>query len=124
MPINHKYKLVFVHIPRTAGRSLICTLNMELPPGDKHEKVSWYKYYYPDYTTFTVIRSFKDRKKSAKNHWKWDDKFDYNNEWFIDKPVDYKLRYEHLQQDLNAMLADLNIKKRKLKRYNPDTGLC
>ena len=104
-----------VHIPRTGGRAVQQVLDMEVEKGDKHMKVSWYKKKYPHYRMFTIIRSFRDRMKSARNHHKDDALFYKNNRYFLDDGPVYKIRYEYLEQDLNIFLEGLGIGKVYLK---------
>lgn len=63
MPVCHKRKLAFCHIPRTGGVSITDTLKMEIP--DRHFKASWYRENYPDYYLFATQRSYEDRIRSA-----------------------------------------------------------
>jgi hypothetical protein len=133
MPIDYKRKLAFCHIPRTGGVSITNGLDMMVV--DRHYKASWYRDHFPDYTLFTVIRNYPDRIKSAYG-WEipegglttWDDIISdrqakgLNNvslmtlpdEYYLDVDVDYKLRFEFLNDDLNDMLIKLGHDKVKL----------
>jgi hypothetical protein len=140
MPVCHKRKLAFCHIPRTGGVSVNTALRMQII--DKHYPASWYRENFSDYTLFTIIRPYEDRVKSAlgwripeRRKHKWDD-FDTlvsellelgdknlglmlkPNEYFLDCKVDYQLRHDHLQDDLNDMLKKLGHKPVKLQRFN------
>lgn len=129
MPICKERKLAFCHIPRTGGVS-ICN-GLKLYVKDKHFPASYYREHYPDYTLFATLRPYEERIISTFGGVVpevWERKvssFDKlvahvkargadniglmlkPNEYFLDCEVDYLLRYEHLQDDLNAMLRKL-----------------
>ena len=134
MPICHKRKIAFCHIPRTGGVSIVVGLDMEVP--DYHYKASWYRENYPDYYLFTTLRSYKDRESSAFG---WDvPEYNYDelinakyqkgqrnlglmlrpNEYFLDVEVDCILRFEKLNSDLNKMLGRLGQSSVTLKPCN------
>jgi len=121
MPVCHRRKLVFCHIPRTAGVSIVRALNLKVI--DKHYPASFYRENFPDYTLFTVIRSDADRLESAtyarnSNVQSSDALMCKTNDYFLDCDVDFTLRFEHLQEDLDAMLTKLKIKPVKLQHTN------
>ncbi|HEX7015531.1 MAG TPA: class I SAM-dependent methyltransferase [Cyclobacteriaceae bacterium] len=121
MPVCHRRKLAFCHIPRTAGVSIVRALKLEVI--DKHYPASFYRNNFPDYTLFTVIRSDEDRIESATYARKGDAPVRESlmckpNSHFLDCEVDYTLRFEHLQEDLNAMLSELKIPPVKLQHTN------
>src|SRR5690606_4897197 len=121
MPVCHRRKLAFCHIPRTAGVSIVRALKLEVI--DKHYPASFYRNNFPDYTLFTVIRSNEDRIESATYARKGDAPVRESlmckpNSHFLDCEVDYTLRFEHLQEDLNAMLSELKIPPVKLQHTN------
>jgi hypothetical protein len=130
MPISDKMKLAFCHVPRTGGYSICSCLNLNVI--DKHYPASWYREHFPDYRLFAVWRSYENRIKSAygwmlpddlKPRFKDFDTFVFDrirkgkknglmikpNDHFIDCEVDYLLRFEHLQKDLDAMLIELGF---------------
>ena len=70
--ISHKYKCIFIHIPKTAGTTIENLLIDRLVPiagGSSHEKISYYKKKYPhqfnDYYKFSCVRNPWDRIVSA-----------------------------------------------------------
>ena len=140
MPVCHKHRLAFCHIPRTGGVSVCNGLELEIV--DKHFPASWYRKNFPNYTLFTIVRPYEERIKSALG-WKIPENrkheadtfpllvelikqrgFDNSglmvkpNEYFLDCDVDFVIRYEHLQNDLDKMLEQLGLKKVKLIRCN------
>lgn len=146
MPACNRLKLAFCHIPRTGGVSVVHSLNMEVK--EKHRPVSWMRERYPGYTLFTILRPWEDRIKSAhawnpephlgvplnafvkarmlQNRDKGESDLNaqrrgvmtFPNEYFLDAPVDYTLRFEHLQEDLDAMLRELGHPLIKITHVN------
>lgn len=115
MPIDRIKKLAFCHIPRTGGVSISNALKLEVM--DKHYPASFYREMFPDYTLFATLRTYEDRVKSVYG---WNEDLSSTaishenvglmrkpNEYFLDCEVDYLLRFEHLQEDLNKMLTAL-----------------
>ena len=67
MTINHEKKLIFIHMPKSAGTSIVKVLGVENAYMDRtvEEYKEHYKNYWYEYTKFTVIRDPIDRFKSA-----------------------------------------------------------
>lgn len=67
MTINHKKKLIFIHIPKNAGTSIIKAMGIKNLYMDKtiEEYKEHYRDYWNKYTKFTVIRDPIDRFISA-----------------------------------------------------------
>ena len=67
MTINHEKKLIFIHIPKNAGTSIIKAMGVENLHMDKtiEEYKEHYQEYWNDYTKFTSIRDPIDRFISA-----------------------------------------------------------
>ncbi len=138
MPVNSSLKLAFCHIPRTGGVSVTNALEM-FGVKDKHFKAS-YRNNYPNYKLFTIIRTYDDRIKSAfgwkvpahHNHPNIESLVEQTkklasenislmlkpNEYFLDCEVDFMIRFEHLEDDLNAMLTGMGHKTVKLIKIN------
>jgi hypothetical protein len=135
MPVCHHRKLAFCHIPRTGGVSVSNALKMEVK--DKHFPASWYREKYPDYKLFTIKRDYKERIRSAFGHkpmhgMNLDELVEHVNlkgyanislmlqpeEHFLDVPVDFELRFEFLQSDLDEMLIELGFDTVKLIQCN------
>ena len=74
--ISHKYKCIFIHIPRTAGSSVEHWINGENQwkshPREKHLLASqakkMYQEYWDDYFKFSIVRNPWDRKVSMLKH--------------------------------------------------------
>src|SRR5690606_21889116 len=121
MPVCHRRKLAFCHIPRTGGVSIVRALKLEVI--DKHYPASFYREKFPDYTLFSVLRAHDDRVNSAHGWKPYTDNGNFGlmtkpNEYFLDCDVDYLLRFDHLEEDLNAMLAKEGFKPVKLQHTN------
>lgn len=74
--ISHKYKCIFIHVPRTGGSSIETALAGRRVPfkefrGEKHLTASnakkLYSEYWDDYFTFTIVRNPWDRVVSHYN---------------------------------------------------------
>lgn len=139
MPICEKRKIAFCHVPRTGGVSVCNALGLKIV--DRHNPASWYRENYPDYFLFTVLRNYDDRIKSTFG-WKNEEAYGQRdldtlveqvknrnpedhtglmlkpNEFFLDCPVDYTIRFEHLQQDFDKMMEKLGFETVLLIKCN------
>lgn len=142
--ISHKYKFIFVHIPKSAGTSITDGLSdCELIHPFYHEKLSTLrKQCAPDYFAFTSIRNVYDRLISMvwSRYGKWDEELFYKlvtlhsdevkdgASWspahvhkYLDGKINFKIRFDHLEEDWSALLDALQLEYRKLphKKLNP-----
>jgi hypothetical protein len=135
MPVCHTRKIAFCHIPRTGGVSVCNAMKLEVK--DRHFKASWYRENFPDYKLFTITRDYEHRIKSTFGY-----KDAYGKSldelvehvklkgfdniglmlrpeaYFLDVPVDYVLRFEFLQEDLDKMLIELGFETVRLIQCN------
>ena len=152
--VDHKNKLIFIHVPRTAGNAVCRAFpDMEFetaPARNTHTKASKIRRILGDdiwnsYTTFSVVRHPLERMMS---HALWEPvlrknrgqgyAFDYADPtpwskrkypiWqaapissFLNEPVDYILRHESLQDDLDEMLEDIGLDPVEIPLYNNNT---
>jgi hypothetical protein len=70
--INHKYKCIFIHIPKTGGTTIENILREQKTPkpkGSSHKTIAFYKKKYPsefkNYFKFACVRNPWDRLVSA-----------------------------------------------------------
>lgn len=145
MPVCHKRKLVFCHIPRTGGVSVCKSMNLEIK--DRHEPVSWLRQKYPGYKIFSIYRPYRDRVSSAIG-WSIPEKRKpfkgtfkelvdefvtrkyptptgnktglmlYPNDYYLDQPVDFLLQFCDIENGINKMLRHLNLEEIKLIQSN------
>ncbi|ELR97924.1 sulfotransferase family 2 domain-containing protein [Gloeocapsa sp. PCC 73106] len=71
---NHKYKCIFVHIPKTAGTSLGKTIFEDRDPSVSHSDAFYYQVFdtklFKEYFKFTFVRNPWDRLVSSYNYFK------------------------------------------------------
>ncbi|HOZ82654.1 MAG TPA: sulfotransferase family 2 domain-containing protein [Niabella sp.] len=91
--ITHDYKLIYIHIPKCAGRSITDMFNQRFD----HCTAQYYQNEYPrqfkQYDVFTIVRNPYDRYVSMwnyiKNH-RRHQKEDIYNQYFDDDRYDFK----------------------------------
>ena len=76
MPISDKHKVIFIHIPKNAGTSIVEAMEMY---DEGHHKFDYYQKNYPDkwetYTKIAVIRNPLDRTVSNYEYSKLDESY-------------------------------------------------
>lgn len=65
MMINHNKKLIFIHVPKTAGNSVKPVFGMK---GHFHGRAKWITQALPDYFSFAFVRNPWDRCVSAYHY--------------------------------------------------------
>lgn len=125
--VNEKLKLAFVHIPKTAGMSIGKALGVE-----GHHPCSYYRSKHKGCIVFCVMRGHIERLVSSHNYHERNKdtiKFFKNSlslqskplDYWLDRPCDYYLRFEKLQEDFDSMMDDLGHDRIKLERVNENT---
>lgn len=70
--ITHDYKLIFIHVPKCAGRSICDIFNQRFDHFTLMYYEKDYQHYYPEYNAFAIVRNPYDRYVSMyhyiKNH--------------------------------------------------------
>ena len=123
MTINHKKKLIFVHIPKNAGTSIIKAMGVENLYMDK--TIKEYKEHYGDYWNkykkFTVVREPIDRFISAYKFARMDESgwFSATGEEGLEKHHHYELCNE---MNINEYISYLYKNPEKFNRWiSPQT---
>jgi hypothetical protein len=118
MTINHEKKLIFIHIPKNAGTSIIKAMGVENLYIDKtiEEYKENYKDYWKKYQKFTVIRDPIDRFTSAY-------KFARMNEsgWFSATGEEGLTKHDHYdicnQMNINEYIEHIYNHPKELNRW-------
>ena len=123
MTINHEKKLIFIHIPKNAGTSIIKALGVENLCMDK--TIEQYKEHYGDYWNeykkFTVVREPIDRFISAYKFARMDESgwFSATGEEGLEKHHHYELCNE---MNINEYVSYLYKNPEKFNRWiSPQT---
>ena len=123
MTINHEKKLIFIHIPKNAGTSIIKALGVENLYMDK--TIEQYKEHYGDYWNeykkFTVVREPIDRFISAYKFARMDESgwFSATGEEGLEKHPHYKFCNE---MNINQYVSYLYKNPEKFNRWiSPQT---
>lgn len=123
MTINHEKKLIFIHIPKNAGTSIIKAMGVENLYMDK--TIEQYKEHYGDYWNeykkFTVVREPIDRFISAYKFARMDESgwFSATGEEGLEKHHHYELCNE---MNINEYISYLYKNPEKFNRWiSPQT---
>ena len=140
--INHKYKVIFVHVNKTGGVSIATTLRMKQiychdPSSEINKQVG--NNVWNDYFKFSFVRNpfdkivsqyhfnrhlFGFKNSTFKEYIKaWSEGkkiswFPQLNLWYIDKKLDFIGRFENLQEDFNVVCDKIGIPHKKLPHKN------
>ena len=108
MTINHEKKLIFIHIPKNAGTSIIKAMGVENLYMDKtiEEYKEHYGDYWNEYKKFTVVREPIDRFISAYKFARMDESgwFSATGEEGLEKHHHYELCNEMNINEYNSYL--------------------
>jgi hypothetical protein len=123
MTINHEKKLIFIHIPKNAGTSIIKAMGVENLFMDKtiEEYKEHYEDYWKDYKKFTVVREPIDRFISAYKFARMDESgwFSATGEEGLEKHHHYELCNE---MNINEYISYLYKNPEKFNRWiSPQT---
>ena len=117
MTINHEKKLIFIHIPKNAGTSIIKAMGVENLYIDKtiEEYKEHYGDYWNEYKKFTVVREPIDRFISAYKYARMDESgwFSVTGEEGLEKHYHYELCNE---MNINEYISYLY---KNPEKFNP-----
>ena len=118
MTINHEKKLIFIHIPKNAGTSIIKAMGVENLYMDKtiEEYKEHYGDYWNEYKKFTVVREPIDRFISAYKFARMDESgwFSATGEEGLEKHHHYELCNE---MNINEYVSYLYKNPEKFNRW-------
>ena len=118
MTINHEKKLIFIHIPKNAGTSIIKAMGVENLFMDKtiEEYKEHYEDYWKEYKKFTVVREPIDRFISAYKFARMDESgwFSATGEEGLEKHHHYELCNE---MNINEYISYLYKNLEKFNRW-------
>lgn len=137
--ISHKYKIIFIHIPRTGGTSIEKAFDKNMwknAPLEKHlsakeARKKYGKKAWEDYFTFSFVRNPWDRvislwkiKTYGQDYCLYDFLLNYNPKDFeykspyyediLNLDLDFVGKFENLQEDFNKVCDKIGIKSIKL----------
>jgi len=118
MTISHEKKLIFIHIPKNAGTSIIKAMGVENLYMDKtiEEYKEHYQDYWNDYKKFTVVRDPIDRFISAYKFARMDE-----SGWFSASGEEGLQKHEHYElcnsMDINEYTSYIYKDKKKFNRW-------
>lgn len=106
MSINHSKKLIFVHVPKNAGTSIMRKMDEIFFDATIDEYKNYHKKYWNEYLKFSVVRHPIERFISAYKFFRME-----KNTWFSADPKDYGFKKKHSQYDVcNSMDINSYIK--------------
>ncbi len=115
MPIDHKRKLIFIHVPKNAGTSILVNCNMK---DIGHHKWNYYAEKYPkewkEYISFAIVRDPIERLISCYEYARMQKSYWHDSNYSTVHP-EYKLCFEN---DINSFLE--LICKGKIKNLMHD----
>ena len=118
MTINHEKKLIFIHIPKNAGTSIIKAMGVENMYMDKtiQEYKEHYQDYWSGYKKFTVVREPIDRFISAYKFARMDESgwFSATGEEGLEKHYHYELCNE---MNINEYVSYLYNNLKEFNRW-------
>lgn len=118
MTINHEKKLIFIHVPKNAGTSIIEAMGVEniFIDGTIEEYRDHYHEYWNKYTKFAVIRDPIDRFISAYKFARMDESgwFSASGEEGLEKHIHYELCNE---LDINKYVKYIYDNKKEYNRW-------
>lgn len=118
MTIDHEKKLIFIHIPKNAGTSIIKAMGVENLYMDKtiEEYKEHYQDYWNKYTKFTVVRDPIDRFISAYKFARMKESV-----WFSANGQEGLEKHEHYDlcnsMDINEYIKYVYNNKKKYNRW-------
>ena len=118
MTINHEKKLIFIHIPKNAGTSIIKAMGVENLYMDKtiEQYKEHYQEYWNDYKKFTVVRDPIDRFISAYKFARMDESgwFSVSGDEGLEKHYHYDLCNS---MDINEYTSYIYKNKQEFNRW-------
>lgn len=128
MPISHKHKLIFIHIPKNAGTSISQAEGMEFDLGGHHGPI-FYQENYPEewksYTKFAIIRNPWDRMISIYEYAKMSESYWHSisgrlapfKDYYLEPHPDY-----YTIKDLDFKEVLHKIKEGSIELHHPSWG--
>ena len=95
MSINHSKKLIFVHVPKNAGTSIMKMMDEIFFDATIDEYKNHYKKYWDEYLKFSVVRHPIDKFVSAYKFFRME-----KNTWFSADPKDRGIKQKHQHYDI------------------------
>lgn len=135
--ISHKYRIIFCHVPRTAGRSLFSVIDKHLGPDDErfgHQPFRYvrdskrWKKYFNEYLKVAVWRNNEERIESLRNNnppvgvKETDDYYWSNSQWLGDEKgkllADILINFNDIERNAKRFLKWLGIECKEFPHLN------